>query len=169
MTTTCMISARPSLASSGWYLILWRRSERIGARSRKRTGVRTIQRSHRDLDKWTSTALELRDLRISKAEKFRWVRKFEIVDGKVVEIPLGADKQPIGDRPSPDQGCNVEFTELTLDGSDVCHTLGFEAFGPLDSVESSLRLVAAAFASRNPPMPEGGKLASYPGWLSACH
>jgi hypothetical protein len=119
--------------------------------------------------KWTSTALELRDLRISTTEKYRWLRKFDTAGGKVVEIPLDSDEQPIEKRSLPVQGCNVEFTELTLDGTETWHTLGFEAFGPLDSVESSLRLVAAASASRNPPMPEGGKLASYPAWLSACH
>jgi hypothetical protein len=117
---------------------------------------------------WTSPVLDLRDLRMSRIEKFRWLRKFDTTGGKVIEIPLDSDEKPIGGQPLPDQGCNVEFTEITLDNTEAWRTLGFEAFGPLDSVETSLRLVSAELAKRNPPMPKESRLASYPAWLSSC-
>lgn len=118
--------------------------------------------------KWPSPPLEMRDLRTSKTEKFRWLRKFDTTGGKAVELALGSDEEPLGGRPLPDQGCNIEFTDIILDGTQAWQTFGFEAFGPLDSVESSLRLVTDEFAKRNPPMPEGGQRAGYAAWLCTC-
>ena len=44
-------------------------------------------------------------------------------------------------------------------------TFGFEAFGPLWNVESSLLATAALLAGRNLTAWTEGRLASYPAWL----
>ena len=114
--------------------------------------------------KWISTALELPWRCTVAAEKQRWLRKFD-TSGSGKEIALGRDEQPLGKRGLPKAGCNVEWTRVTLDGGVVWWTLGFEAFGPIDTLERSIRLTAKQLASRHPPPLRGGIPASYPTWL----
>jgi hypothetical protein len=100
-------------------------------------------------------------------EKQRWLRKFDTSGAAPEEIHLGEDEQPKDpDQPLPALGCNVEFTRVTC-GEEVWWTLGFESFGPLQTVEESLRVVATLLATRRPPDPGSDALrASYPVWLA---
>ena len=92
--------------------------------------------------KWTSNALAVpANLRIS-TKKTRWLRKFDTTGSMPRELHVGADEEPIGE-PRPAMGCNVELTQLTVDGKTVW-TFGFEAFGELKSVSDQLRAVADA-------------------------
>ena len=79
---------------------------------------------------------------------------------------LGANEKRTPGYSLPGQGCNVELTEVQIVGhSEVWWTLGFEAFGDLDSVSTNLTLTL---------MPEkplllrtmgAGAFLSYPAWL----
>jgi hypothetical protein len=100
-------------------------------------------------------------------KKVRWLRAFGTGGGAVTEIPLNENEHPIAGPGFVDGGCRVEFTEVAPDGGEVWHTLGMEAFGPITSVEASLRLAAAGMARRISEFPEGGFVASYPGWLAS--
>jgi hypothetical protein len=114
--------------------------------------------------KWTSGALKLDGLPLIEIEKRRWLRKFDTSMSQVREIAVDADERPIGGVSLPDEGCNVEYTEIRGEAFEFV-TLGFEAFGALGNVVHGLRRTAAALASRSPPMPNGGLLASYPSWI----
>jgi hypothetical protein len=67
--------------------------------------------------------------------------------------------------PLPEEGCNVEYTQISVEGSPPCVTLSFEAFGALDAVAVNLRRTTATLAMRRPPALVGGWRASYPSWL----
>lgn len=90
--------------------------------------------------------------------KVRWTRTFDTRGAVPVEVPPGRGEA------RPSAGCNVELTRVTV-GGDVWWTLGFEAFGPLRTVEESLRATAALLAARHPPSLGDGLRASYPAWL----
>jgi hypothetical protein len=83
----------------------------------------------------------------------------------VEELRLNESRRP-ADGKLPERGCSVEFTEVRLDGGDAWWTLGFEAFGPVDTVGDSLRSVAAVLAARRPPELGADTMASYPAWLA---
>ena len=91
--------------------------------------------------KWSCTipSLNLRDeLAITKT---RWLRKFDTSKYVRSEIPLDANEKPTAGYSLPVQGCNVELTEVQMAGhSGMWWTLGFEAFGDLDSVSTNLTL-----------------------------
>jgi hypothetical protein len=115
--------------------------------------------------KWTSKQLSLgASIAI---EKQRWLRKFDATASPPVEIPLNSDERATdGGGSLPKVGCNVELTRILTPSREVWWTLGFEAFGPLDSVEASLHAVARHLATRKPPQLTGGRVCSYPTWLS---
>jgi hypothetical protein len=114
--------------------------------------------------KWTSEALELPHVGTVLTEKVRWQRKFDTRARSPLEVELDASEQPIR-RSFPDRSCNVELTEVRILG-EVWWTLGFEAFGAIDTVEADLRAVAALIAAeRRPPRLDGWMEGSYPRWL----
>jgi hypothetical protein len=96
--------------------------------------------------------------------KTRYLRKFEMKEGRPDEIQLGTDEKPLDPSKWPQRGCNVELTRVQV-GSNTWWTLGFEAFGGLDTVVADLCAVAAAISDRQPPFPEDGIVESYPDWL----
>lgn len=58
-----------------------------------------------------------------------------------LKIPLDPNEKPNAGYSLPIQGCNVELTEVQIVGhSGVWWTLGFEAFGELDTVPANLSL-----------------------------
>jgi hypothetical protein len=116
--------------------------------------------------KWPSLELALNDLPIVRIKKVRWLRKFETAGRKPTEISLTEDENPRDCRPLPELGCNVELTRIELRAGQVWWTLGFEAFGDLQSVEQGLRHALWAMASRGAPPLCSGELLSYPAWLS---
>jgi hypothetical protein len=70
--------------------------------------------------------------------KTRWLRKFDTSKYVRSEIPLGANQKPTPGYSLPAQGCDVELTEIVMAGhAGRWSTLGFEAFGDLDSVPTN--------------------------------
>lgn len=114
--------------------------------------------------KWTTNALELASGQRLSTKKTRWLRKFDTTGSTPRELRLGEDEEPIGE-PRPAAGCNVELTEVLVNGQ-VVWTFGFEAFGDSTTVADQLRAVARALALRNPPAIADAELASYPAWLA---
>jgi hypothetical protein len=115
--------------------------------------------------KWSCEALDLGSRPRIPTEKQRWLRKFDTAGPTPEEIPLDDAERPVGGRPLPERGCNVELTRVGLPAGIVWWTLGFEAFGRLATLQADLAAAAAALAGRRPPPLPGGILASYPAWL----
>ena len=115
--------------------------------------------------KWTSEVLELNSDRTVPIKKIRWLRKFDTAKQFPEEIPLDGKEKPLGTRPLPELGCNVELTQITLGDNKVWWTLGFESFGAIQTVDKSLYTVAMTLATRQPPGLGTGGLADYPAWL----
>jgi hypothetical protein len=115
--------------------------------------------------KWTCAAIDLTRFETIAIEKTRWLRKFDTLNAEPIEIQLGEDEQPLTHKSLLAQGCNVEVTEIEARG---CRwfSLGLEAFGKFENVDSSIRRAANALASRNPPDMPGLFAASYPKWIS---
>jgi hypothetical protein len=113
--------------------------------------------------KWSVAELPL--ARTVAVGKQRWVRKFDTAHGAPREVELDAAEQP-KDGHWPALGCNVELTRLTIE-DEIWWTLGFEAFGRLETVAADLRAVAAAMAARQPPQLGSAQPLSYPAWLAA--
>lgn len=115
--------------------------------------------------KWSSDEIALADGRLVATGKTRWLRKFATAGARAEEVELREDEKPRSGK-LPDQGCNVELTEVRLANGDAWWTLGFESFGPVETLAESVRATAALLAERRPPELNGGLVASYPAWLS---
>jgi hypothetical protein len=119
---------------------------------------------------WTkvsSTVLTLNGLPAMATHKRRWLRKFDTGGATVTEIELGEDERPKAGG-LPDDGCNVELTEVWLeDPVRVWTTLGFEAFGSFDRVERSLAATLTQMSAVAMPGIAAGEALSYPAWLAA--
>lgn len=115
--------------------------------------------------KWTSETLSLEGASLIRVRKRRWLRKFGSLGPELLEIALNIRELPIDGRHLPDDGCNVEYTEISVVGGLEWATLGFEAFGTLDSVVASLRRTTEQLSLRQCPKLVAGWSASYPTWL----
>jgi hypothetical protein len=74
--------------------------------------------------------------------KTRWLRKFDTAKHVRSEIPLATNERPQAGYSLPMQGCDVELTEVKIvSRSGTWWTLGFEAFGDIDTVPANLTLV----------------------------
>lgn len=114
--------------------------------------------------KWTSQALDLYSDRAIAIMKRRWLRRFD--NGGAEPRELSPDVIEAAEPGSgPLRCCHVELTQITLTSGEIWWTFGLEATGPLDSVETGLRQVAATLARRSPPRLERAVAASYPVWL----
>jgi hypothetical protein len=99
--------------------------------------------------------------------KTRWLRKYDTSGSTVRELELDADEQLLDSAaPLPERGCNLELVALTAGDDARWWTLGFEAFGPLDTVEQSLQRTIAHVAPIGREALAGGAELSYPDWLS---
>ena len=92
--------------------------------------------------------------------KTRRRRAFELTGARLIERSVFEEVEP---------GCTVELTEIDI-GEDVWWTLAFEASGPTETLEPSLRACAELFLDR--PLPEGielppGMSMSYTRWLGS--
>jgi hypothetical protein len=68
----------------------------------------------------------------------------------------------------PAQGCNVELTEIEMAGqAGRWWTLGFEAFGDLDTVPINLTLTLMPEKAVLERIVASGAFLSYPAWLLA--
>jgi len=107
--------------------------------------------------KWVSNVLTLAQSPLISVRKRRWLRKFDTIDATVLEITRHVDP--------PRQGCTMEYTEILAEGSQAWVTLGFEAFGSMETLADSVRRTAGRMVERNPPAISPGWRASYPVWL----
>jgi hypothetical protein len=100
--------------------------------------------------------------------KTRWLRKFDTSKYVRSEIPLDANEKPKADYSLPLQGCNVELAEVQIGGhAGAWWTLGFEAFGELDSVPMNLTLTLMPEEPVLERIVASGAFLSYPAWLLA--
>jgi hypothetical protein len=107
-----------------------------------------------------STSLTAKDEAWVSVGKVRYLRKYQVTgDKRVLAVPLNE---------WPDNGCNVELTEVIAPGGQVWWTLGLEAFGEADvSIEDNLRLSANYFfAGTGLGMFEEKDSYGYPRWLN---
>jgi hypothetical protein len=118
--------------------------------------------------KWSCTIPGIESADKATITKIRWLRKFDTSGPVRAEIPLDANEQPKSGHSLPVQGCNVELTEARISGrSDVWWTLGFEAFGALDTVPINLARAIAPDGAILAGIVSSGALLSYPAWLAA--
>jgi len=115
--------------------------------------------------KWKTNAIKVNKSATVKMKKLRWLRKFDTTGKSPFEIKLNRKELPIKKTPLPEQGCNVEFTVITMSGGEIWHSFGFEAFGPFNTLESSLLASITVLARRKLVLPKGAIEASYPMWL----
>jgi hypothetical protein len=92
-------------------------------------------------DPQLSTSLTAKDEAWVSVNKVRYRRRYKVTGDKgVLAVPLNE---------WPDNGCNVELTELVAPDGQAWWTLGLEAFGEADvTIEESLRLSANYFFAR---------------------
>jgi hypothetical protein len=115
--------------------------------------------------KWESGALVIPPHQRCRVDKTRWLRKFSTAGTKPVEIALDGDEQPIrGGLPA--EGCNVEATKITVDGSTEWWTFGFESFGGNHLAEAVIAVAAELIGRGGAPALGGARPESYPSWLS---
>jgi hypothetical protein len=117
--------------------------------------------------KWTSASLTVDHLPRVAVRKTRWLRRYDTGGHGVAEVELDADEQP---RHGPslrlERGCHFELVSLRVGEPELTWwSMGFEAFGPLDTVEESLHQTVAHAASAA-VMPSRGLELSYPAWLA---
>lgn len=104
--------------------------------------------------KWPSQALSFPSEAGIRLHKRRWTRQFNTSAAEPVELPsIDAQLQ---------KGCSVEWTAVDLASGRRCWTLGFEAFGGLPEVVTSLQSVVHMMSKRNPPPAPDGRPLSYP-------
>jgi hypothetical protein len=120
---------------------------------------------------WCKWSCTIRGLKLADAvavTKTRWLRKFDTSKYVRSEIPLGANEKPKTGYSLPVQGCNVELTEVVMAGhAGRWWTLGFEAFGDLNSVPTNLTLIALPEKPLLLRIVGSGAFLSYPAWLRA--
>lgn len=95
--------------------------------------------------KWSSESLAFDKKSGIELHKTRWLRRFDIASG---------------------QGCNIEWTIVRTRNGATCWTLGFEAFGPLQIIQQTLRSTVRLMNGRTPPPAPGAVALSYPAWLA---
>lgn len=118
---------------------------------------------------WTknsSSALVVDSIQTVITYKWRRLRKFVWTGDDLTETVLD-ENEKVRDGAQPNAGCNLEFTRVTIDASQqIWWTLGYEAFGQLEEVESILQTCLRKTASLTPlPTADRGQPATYPEWL----
>lgn len=116
--------------------------------------------------KWSCTiaGVNLRDEVM--VTKTRWLRKFDTSKHVRSETLLDANERPAKGYSPPVEGCNVELTDVQISGhAGAWWTLGFEAFGDLDSVSANLTLAVLPEKPVLARMVAAGEFMSYPAWL----
>jgi hypothetical protein len=118
---------------------------------------------------WCKWSCIIRGLKLADevaVTKTRWLRKFDTLKYVRSEIPLGANEKPTPGYSFPAQGCNVELTEVAMAGhAGRWWTLGFEAFGDLDTVPINLTLTVLPEKPLLLRIIGSGAFLSYPAWL----
>jgi hypothetical protein len=117
--------------------------------------------------KWQTDAVHFPVVDFISTIKTRWLRKFDTAESAAREVPLNKDEKPVGGAQLPKFGCNVEMTRIRASGDKLWWSLGFEAFGELGNVESSLAKTVQVMRERKSPALPQGICASYPAWLAS--
>jgi hypothetical protein len=114
--------------------------------------------------KWQSK-MALPSGRTVDLQKTRHLRKLDTSSPQAVEIRLNDEEKP-KEGGFPQEGCNIELTCIQSESqSDSWWTLGFEAFGSLQTAPRNLdRAIAHAVSHALPPLK--GAIKSYPAWLA---
>jgi hypothetical protein len=121
--------------------------------------------------KWICEPLELNESKTIAVSKTRLIRTFDTYSIEPIEEEPRNKKYLEWDRGASDsrletsEGCVVELTKITIESSEWW-SFGFESFGSMKRVASSLKSVATLLSSRQAPKLSGGIIASYPEWLS---
>ena len=110
--------------------------------------------------KWPSTQLRLDADRLIPIAKQRWTRKFDGAGSGVVAAIATGPKQRLS-------GCDAEFTLIAGPDGSSWWSVGFEAFGDLDTVEPMLAATVAMLEAHLPPPLPTGEASGYPRWLAA--
>jgi hypothetical protein len=117
--------------------------------------------------KWRLQASALKITERTIVRKLRWLRTYDASRDAIVEIPLGVDEKPVNRQPLPPQGVNVEIAKIeAAEDTGLWWTLGFEAFGDLDSARGSLQKTVQFLLDRSFEVPRSGEFLNYPRWLS---
>jgi hypothetical protein len=117
--------------------------------------------------KWRLQASALEMTKRTIIQKTRWIRTYDTSRAAIVEIPLQADEKPLNGQPLPQQGCNVEISKIQIaEDPRQWWTLGFEAFGDLDSAPRNLLKTAQFLITLSFPLPICGEFLNYPSWLA---
>jgi hypothetical protein len=117
--------------------------------------------------KWRLQASALEMTKRMIIQKTRWIRPYDTSRAGIVEIPLQADEKPLNGQPLPQQGCNVEISKIQIaEEPRQWWTLGFEAFGDLDSAPGDLLKTTQFLIARSFPLPICGEFLNYPSWLA---
>ena len=116
--------------------------------------------------KWSLEASALKATKKVTVQKTRWLRTYDTTS-RIAEIPLQTDEKPLNGQPLPHQGCSVELTKIQLaEEARQWWTLGFEAFGDLDSAPGNLQVTAQFLIAQSMPFPSFGEFINYPSWLA---
>jgi len=120
--------------------------------------------------KWPFRHIDVGSTKTLAVRKTRWLRRFDTTGPSAIEIFLDANEDPIDESRRnclPALGCNAELTEVQLPIGDDWWTFGVEAFGPLHTLEASLRTVAEELVRRGDgPELHSGVLLNYPQWIN---
>lgn len=118
--------------------------------------------------KWRIDCGLLEMSKVVAVEKVRGRRMYDTSQAEVREIPLGPDELPLDGQQFPKQGCNVEMTQIKLGHHPSrWFTLGFEAFGDLNTVLSNLLRTVRFLDHRAFPFPGANGFLNYPSWLAS--
>lgn len=117
--------------------------------------------------KWMSETLAIEHLPCVSIKKTRWLRKYDTSGGRVTEVQLDMSERPVGgENLSPALGCQFELVAIAIDDEQRrWWSIGFEAFGELNTIEDSLDSTLAHLAPAAPSL-DGGLAVSYPEWLA---
>jgi hypothetical protein len=117
--------------------------------------------------KWRLHASALEMTKRMIIQKTRWIRTYDTSGAAIVEIPLQADEKPLNGQPLPQQGCNVEISKIQIaEEPRQWWTLGFEAFGDLDSAPGNLLKTTQYLIAHSFPLPICDEFLNYPSWLA---
>jgi hypothetical protein len=117
--------------------------------------------------KWRIQASTLDITGKAVVRKVRWLRTYDASGAPIVEVSLQPNERSLSGTALPQHGCNVEITKILLDGEPrQWWTLGFEAFGDLDSAPFNLQRTVEFLVSRSFPLPASGEFLNYPSWLA---
>jgi hypothetical protein len=116
--------------------------------------------------KWRVQASALEITETVTVRKVRWLRTYDGSGAAIVEIPLQLIERPLSGAGLRQHGCNVEITKVQRDRDPrQWWTLGFEAFGDLDSAPVTLQRTVEFLVSPSFPLPSSGDCLSYPSWV----